>query len=204
MFTIIGLLGGIGSGKSAVAAMFEKLGAFLIDADLLAHAALLEPEIMEKIRESWGDEVMSEDAVDRKKLASRAFSSRDEIDRLNAIIHPRVIERIQQSVEATKKAGRSKAVILDAALLLEAGLGDMCNVLVYVDAETDTRVERALAGRGLSGDDVRQREKFQIPLDKKKEKAHHVVDNNKSETLTFQQVSTIWDNLFSSRAENSK
>ncbi len=201
---IIGMLGGIGSGKSAVAAMFEKLGAFLIDADLLAHAALLEPEIMGKVRETWGDEVMTENAVDRRKLASRAFSSREEIDRLNAIIHPRVIERIRQSVEATQKAGRSKAVVLDAALLLEAGLGDMCDVLVYVDAETDARVERALAGRGLSGDDVRQREKFQIPLDRKREKADHVVDNNKSETLTFQQVSTIWDNLFSSRAEDSK
>ena len=201
---IIGLLGGIGSGKSAVGAMFEKLGAFLIDADLLAHAALLEPEIMERIRETWGDEVMTEDAVDRKKLAARAFSSREEIDKLNAIIHPRVIERIQQSVEATTKAASSKAVVLDAALLLEAGLGEMCNALVFVNAETETRVERALAGRGLSGNDVRQREKFQIPLDKKREKADYVVDNNKSEASTFQQVSAIWGSLFSSRTKNSK
>ncbi|MFC1671617.1 dephospho-CoA kinase [Planctomycetota bacterium] len=201
MTIIIGILGGIGSGKSAVGTMFEKLGAFLIDADLLAHAALLEPEIIEQVRTAWGDKVLSEGAVDRRKLAAQAFSSREQIERLNAIVHPRVIERVTHSIDLASQAG--KAVVLDAALLLEAGLGDICTTLVFVHAETEVRLERALAGRGLSADDLRQREKFQIALDKKRSMAHHVIDNNKSEAFTSQQVSEIWDGLFSSRTELS-
>jgi dephospho-CoA kinase len=203
MPVIVGLLGGIGSGKSSVAAAFEKLGAFLIDADLLAHAALLEPEIVEKIREVWGDGVLTEGIVDRRKLAEQAFSSREQIERLNAIVHPRVIERIRQSVDSAGEAGNVEVIVLDAALLLEAGLGEMCDALVYVDADAETRVERALAGRGLSGDDVRQREKFQIPLDKKRQMADYMVDNNNSAVPISQQVSEIWDRLLSSRKEIS-
>ena len=105
---VIGILGGIGSGKSTVSAMFEKLGALRVDADKLAHEVLAEPGTISKIKDAWGEAVLSGGGVDRKKLAEAAFSSREEADRLNAIIHPGVILRINEEVDRAR-AGDLKA-----------------------------------------------------------------------------------------------
>ena len=193
---VIGILGGIGSGKSTVSRMFEKLGALRIDADEIAREVREQPDVAEKIKQTWEKEVLTDGQVDRKKLAEIAFSSRNELDRLNAIIHPEVISRIEKTIDS---AGIShKAVVLDAPLLAETGLDSACGTLIYVDAKSGTRKQRAVASKGLSAADFAIREKFQISLDKKQKMSHHVVDNNSSEDLTSQQVSEIWANLYNS------
>ena len=195
MITIIGILGGIGSGKSTVARMFEKLGAVRIDADEISHEVRQLAEVIEKITHAWGKEVLTDGLVDRKKLSKTAFSSREELDRLNAIIHPHVMFRIEKALDDIKANPSLQMAILDAPLLVETGFASSCNVLLYVDTNPETRKRRALAGTNLSETDLAIREKFQISLDKKRKMSHHVVDNNSSEDLTFQQVSRIWANL---------
>lgn len=199
MTIVIGILGGIGSGKSTVARMFEKLGAVRIDADEIAREVREQPETTEKIKQTWGEEVFTDGRVDRKKLAKAAFSSRNELDRLNAIIHPEVISRINEAIDCASVG--HKAVVLDAPLLVETGFDSTCSVLIYVDAKSDIRKKRAEVGKDLSGLDLESREKFQISLDKKSEMSHHAIDNNSSENLTFQQVSEIWVKLHNSSAE---
>ncbi len=197
---VIGILGGIASGKSAIARMFEKLGAVRIDADEIAREVREQPEMAEKIKQTWGEEILTDGQVDRKKLAGVAFSSREELDNLNAIIHPEVTSRIREAIDSTGVS--RKAVVLDAPLLAETGFDSVCGTLVYVDAGSEARKRRAGAGKGLSESDLAIREKFQISLDKKRKMSHHVVDNNSSEDLTFQQVSEIWAKLHNSSAVN--
>lgn len=192
---VIGILGGIGSGKSTVARMFEKLGAVRIDADEISHDVRRQPDVVEKIRQTWGEEVLTDGQVDRKKLGRIAFSSRAELDRLNAIIHPQVMFRIERALDDIKANPSPQAVVLDAPLLVETGFDSACGVLVYVDTDSKIRKRRALAGKNLQEADLAIREKVQISLDKKRGMSHHTVDNNSSEDLTFQQVSEIWANL---------
>lgn len=197
--TIIGILGGIGSGKSTVSTMFEKLGAFRVDADELAHAALRESDVISEIKDTWGEEVFTGDEVDRKKLAEAVFSSQKEVNRLNAIIHPKVISGIEEEISIRME--NVKSVVLDAPLLAESGLNSICDVLVFVDTPLETRKERAALRNALSGKDFDHREKFQFSLDKKRGIAHHVVDNSRFEDFTFQQVSSIWKILRNSQTE---
>lgn len=191
MTIVVGILGGIGSGKSTVAAMFEKLGALRVDADAIAREELCRSGIISEIRNVWGEEVLSDGSIDRRKLAERAFSSQEDLDRLNGIVHPGVISRIRELVDAARAAG-SPAVVLDAPLLAETGLESLCDTLVYVDTAPETRKQRCKAANGLSNPDLKKREKFQISLDMKQKMSHHTVDNSSSEDLTFQQVSSIW------------
>lgn len=193
---VIGILGGIGSGKSTVSRMFEKLGAFRIDADEIARGVREQPEVAEKIKQTWGEEILTDGQVDRKKLAGVVFSSREELDNLNSIIHPEVTSRIREAIDSAEIS--HKAVVLDAPLLAETGFDSVCDTLAYVDTGSEARKQRAGAGKGLSESDLAIREKFQISLDKKRKMSHHVVDNNSSEDLTFQQVSEIWANLHNS------
>ena len=201
MAVVIGILGGIGSGKSTVARMFEKLGAVRIDADDIAREVREQPDVVERISQAWGEKVLTDGQVDRKKLAERAFSSREEIDRLNAIIHPQVMSRIEKALNDIKTDPSPQAAVLDAPLLMETGFDSACGVLIYVDTGLELRKRRALAGKNLSEADLAAREKFQISLDKKRGMSHHAVDNNSSEDLTFQQVSEIWAKLHNSSAE---
>lgn len=197
MPVIIGILGGIGSGKSTVARMFENLGAARIDADEIAHQVREEPEIVARIKDTWGDQILTDGTVDRRKLSNIVFTCREELDRLNAIIHPQVMLLIETALDEIKTDSDVKAVVLDAPLLVETGFSPACDVFVYVDTDVQTRRKRVLARKHLSQSDMTSREKFQISLDKKRQMSHHVINNNSSEDLTFQQVSEIWVNLLS-------
>ena len=201
MALVIGILGGMGSGKSTVSAMFEKLGATLIDADRLAHEVLREPQIARKIRDTWGPGVLMDGTVDRKKLAEAVFSSQREIERLNAIVHPPVVGSIKETIARSRDTGKPDVVVVDAPLLMEAGLDEICDVLVFVEAGPEARKSRVLAGKGLPEAELERREKFQISLDKKGRKAHYTIDNSNSELSTFEQVSVLWSNLFDSLNE---
>ncbi len=185
---VIGILGGIGSGKSTVAAMFGKLGCVVLDADAMVHELLNEPETVERIRKTWGEGVIDRGAVDRKALAARVFSSRTELENLQRIVHPPVVERMRAEIEECRRRG-VRCVVLDAPLLLEAGLEGWCDVLVFVDVPEEER-RRRLSER-LSASEVDVRESRQIPLDMKRKKAHHVIDNSKSKEETFLQVQAL-------------
>lgn len=196
---VIGLLGGVASGKSMVARQFAELGAHVLDADRAGHEVLRTPEVKRAAVERWGGGILGPDGeIDRSSLAGIVFapSPNGEKERsyLEQLTHPRIARRLQDEAERVAASG-CRAVVLDAPLLLEAGWDRFCDKLVFVDAPCQQRRERALA-RGWSEMDFAFREGSQESLDSKRKRADVVVDNSGSPDQTRGQVRRAWRYLF--------
>ena len=190
---VIGLLGGIGSGKSTVAKQFANLGCGIIDADRISHEVIEHEDIVDSISSLFGSEVLSSDGIiDRSKLAARVFEDAEELEKLQAIIHPPVIEQCRQLLKQYLAAPAVPAVILDIPLLLESGQDKICDVLVFVESTSDLCLQRATAKKGLSRDQIKKRENFQISLDKKRKIAHYIIKNNSDMSDLAEQVVQIY------------
>ena len=179
---VLGVLGGIGSGKSRVARELAGPGGVVVDADRLAGEVLDSPEVTARIREAWGRGALDADGrPDRTRLAERVFVSAGERARLEGWIHPRVRERILAAL-ADAEARGVEIVVLDVPLLLENdpehGLAGRCDRLVFVDAPAEERDRRAAAQRGWSPGEVARREAAQLPLEEKRSRADHVIAND--------------------------
>ena len=189
---IIGLTGGIGSGKSTVSEMLRKLGAIVVDADEGARVVVQpgQPALAE-IRDRFGDEVFGADGdLDREKLADVVFGDDRAREDLNAITHPRVRAWMAERMQEAAAAG-APAVVLDIPLLFESGLTAGLDEVVVVWAPVEEQFKRAVA-RGLRGGDVRARINAQMPLEEKRAKATVVIDNSGSKEKTRRQVDDFW------------
>lgn len=192
---VIGILGAIASGKSAVAAEFAKLGCAVIDADRIARDLLEDDDIKLRIKNAFGPDCMTPDgAVDRDVLAEKVFRSRQTVDTINAIIHPPVLRRSEQLIAEQKKKTDIKAIVLDMPLLLEAGCEKACDVLVYIDCDEKIRAKRTEKA-AESKKNLKKRENFQISLDIKAEIAHYTICNNSDFPALAEQVVTIFTNI---------
>lgn len=193
---IIGLLGGVGSGKSTVARMFADLGAAVIDADRLAHEALNEPVVIEQVKQKFGDAVVdAEGCIDRRKLADLVFDNPDNVAFLNRAIHPKVIEQTESLISFHLNDAESKAIILDVPLLVEIGWQDRCDYLVFVECSIEKRVQRLAGKRKIDANQLKKRENFQISLDKKAQIAHYKINNNSDESEVAEQVAQIFSSI---------
>lgn len=188
----IGLLGGPGSGKSLVARQMAALGCAVIDADALAKQALDEPQVMRQITSWWGSGVLSQDGrIDRGKVATIVFTDRAELDRLEALLHPRVFARRDALRQEALGDERARAVVEDCPLLLETGLDRECDVLVFVDAPLEVRLARVREERDWSQQELDRREKNQTPLDIKRLKADYVISNDAGEAHCLEQTRRV-------------
>lgn len=172
---LIGLVGGIASGKSTVAEAFRRRGARVIDADTLAKSLLDLPENRRALAAAFGD-VETAGKVDAGKLAAAAFATAEGAKTLNAIMHPSVSAAISKQVTEWTDGGFRGAVIVDAPLLLEAGMKDDVDAIVYVEAPEAARRERARK-RGWPEGELEKRERLQWPVEKKKAAANAVLSN---------------------------
>lgn len=189
--TVIGILGGIGSGKSTVARMLAEMGADVLDADAICTELHQTPEARQAIRDRWGDAVFGPGGeLDRAKLADIVFDSPDELNELDRIMHPKVVERIRNQVAGCRDGGRAMCVI-DAPLLLESGLIELCDVTVFVDCDPATRTRRLAGTRGWAPDEIERREARQEPLARKREVADFVVENDGDPAATRQCIEEI-------------
>jgi dephospho-CoA kinase len=195
---IIGLVGGVASGKSLVAKMLVELGAGMLDADRTGHAVLAEdPEVQRELRKRWGDAVFAADgSVDRSAIARRVFASGGtaELDRrfLEELLHKRIRRRLLQKKDQFAAEGRP-AVVLDAPVLLEAGWGPMCDILLMVEVPREIRLERARR-RGWSEAEFDRREAAQWTVEDKRREAHFAIANDGSEDELRQAVREFWRN----------
>jgi len=183
---VVGLLGGIGSGKSTVASLLAESGAEVVDADRLAHEVLRTPEGRSRVVSRFGREVLGSDGeLDRKRLAAVVFADRRSLEDLNAIIHPAVLAEILARVRSHRAGARrgsgsaSGLLVLDVPLLSESPLRNDCDALVFVDAEREVRQER-LRARGWDSGELERRESFQAPLEEKSRMAGFRIDNSGS------------------------
>ncbi len=189
---VIGILGGIGSGKSTIAAEFAKLGCKVIDADRIAHELLEEPPVSEKVVGLFGQAVLdSSGKIDREKLAEAAFADHKMLTSLNKIIHPLVLQRAQELIEQCKSQNQVKAIVLDMPLLVEVGWHKRCDKLIFVNCEKKLRLERAKK-MGFDKNQVKIRENFQISLDNKVSLADNIIENNSDFSAIAKQVTGIF------------
>ncbi len=190
---IIGILGGICSGKSTVAAEFAKLGCKVIDADKLVHNLLDKEDIKDRIIELFGEAVTEPSGkIDSRKLADIVFSDTEKLTLLKEIIHPLVLARAEGLIEQYNRQKQVKAIVLDMPLLVEVGWDKRCNKIIFVDCERQNRVNRAKNLGFLDEKQLKIRENFQISLDKKVGIADNLINNNSSLAALTKQVTEIF------------
>jgi len=186
-------MGGIGSGKSTVAAEFAKLGCKIIDADKIAHELLENSPVKEKILASFGRAVLdSAGKIDHSKLADIAFSDADKLSALNKIIHPLVLKRAEELIKQYNCQNQVKAIVLDMPLLMEVGWAKRCDKLIFVDCRRQLRAERAKKLGIFNENQQKIRENFQISLDNKADIADNIIDNNSGFSELAEQIADIF------------
>lgn len=192
--TIIGLTGSFGSGKSTVAHFFEELGASVIDADKLAHEALMPgTQTFEAISRSF-KEALSVDgrAVVHKKLAELVFHDGEKKKKLESIVHPYVFKRILEEITQCEES----IVIVEVPLLYETGYDKFCHKVIVVEAPEDM-IDKRLADKGFTHDEIQARRASQIPMEEKTKRADMIIHNLNTFQQTRNEVEKAWKQLHS-------
>jgi len=178
---VVGLIGGIGSGKSLVAAELARRGAFVVSGDRLGHEALEVPEIRERVLQKWGAPILAERGrIDRRKLGAIVFSDAQERKALESMVFPYLERRLREEIDKAEREPQTDLVVLDAAILLEAGWDALCDRMIYVQAPRQTRLARLASQRGWNEKEVNARESSQWPLADKEKRADWTVENSGS------------------------
>ena len=195
-FVIVGLTGGIASGKSTVANMLGDLGARVIDADVIAREVVEpgEPAWVD-IKETFGDEVFHEDrTLDREALGQVVFGDQRARKKLGAITHPRIGQRMMQRARQIHSEGH-EWVVYDAALIVENGIHEWLDSLIVVAADRDVQIKRLMERDAMSRDDALKRIGSQMPLEEKIAVADYVIDNNGTLDETLEQVQELYGRI---------
>jgi len=188
----VGLTGGIGCGKTTVVAMLRELGCHVIEADPLAHQ-LIEPgqPAFDEICNEFGEQVIdSQGQIDRQKLGRIVFADSAQLQKLNHIVHPRVIAEQERQLAELERAGQTDVVVVEAALLVEAGYHERFDRLVVAWCRPEQQRERLLA-RGLTAEQIERRIAAQMPLETKRRLANDEIDCSGSLAETRQQVEAL-------------
>lgn len=193
---VIGLTGGPGTGKSTVASMLARRGAAVIEADRLGHQAYAPGTGgWRAVVEAFGPEIIGPDgAIDRRRLGSVVFSDPEKLRRLNAIIHPIIRQLIIEQLERFRQEG-VRVVVIEAALLFEAGWEDLVDEVWVTQAPTEVAIARYVARTGLPEAEVRRRVAAQLDAAEKVRRADRIIDTSGSLTEVERQVERLWDEL---------
>ncbi|MFA5368209.1 MAG: dephospho-CoA kinase [Dehalococcoidia bacterium] len=190
---IIGLTGGILSGKSTIAQMLTEKGAAVIDADKLAHEAYKpDTKLNQELVDEFGKSIRKADgSIDRNKLSRIVFGDEKALSRLNTIVHPRMKEMARVEIERLKKKG-VRVVVLEAALLIEAGWTDLADELWVALAPPDVAVQRLKERGGLSEDEARARIQAQLPPAERAKHADVIINTDCDKSEVKAQVDKLW------------
>ncbi|MEO7457078.1 MAG: dephospho-CoA kinase [Gemmatimonadaceae bacterium] len=199
---LVGLTGNIGSGKSTVAQLLSERGATIIDADVLARRAVEVGTAAHKlIAERWGTSVLAVDgSLDRAALRRTVFSDPDQLEQLNAFVHPEV-ERMRAALVEQARARGDRLVVCDIPLLFEQRMTDTFDRIVLVDAPRPTRLERLVRERGLRETEAMDMIVAQMPAELKRARADHVIDNDGTLAQLDARVSDVWAALLAEAGE---
>lgn len=190
---ILGVTGGFGTGKSTVSRMFKELGAKIIDADKIAHRMLYSgTPAYKKIVSRFGKGILKKDgSIDRRILGEIAFAKKSRIRDLCRIVHPPVIAEIRKKIKSSK----CNVILIDAPLLIEAGLLKSVDMFIVVKADRKKQIERIEKRMKLSKKEILKRIDYQLELKDKIKMADHVIDNSKTMANTKKQVKYIWNGI---------
>lgn len=204
---MIGLVGGVASGKSFVAAELVRRGAVAVDADRAGHEVLRQPEVIEDVRRCWGESVLDADGqVDRRALARIVFAPPPdgplELARLERLTHPLIRARLADEIAQVRRQGQAAAIVLDAPVMLKAGWDRFCDHLLMVECDQAVRRSRA-AARGWTAEEFARREAAQESLDRKRGAADLVMDNSGTPPQTSLEIDRLWPLLTAPRPAGS-
>jgi dephospho-CoA kinase len=196
---LIGIAGGIASGKSLVTEHLKQLGAAVVSADAAAHEVLEQDEVKQLARERWHDAIFTADGrIDRTALAQIVFAPPPDGPRereyLEQITHPRIGAIIRREVQNQIDRGAAAAIVLDVPLLFEAGWNEICDTVLFVDAPRELREARA-QGRGWTAEEFARRENAQQTPAAKRQQADVVIDNSTTPAAAQEQVERFWRTL---------
>ena len=189
-----GLTGGIASGKSTAARMFEELGARIIDADQLGHELMRAslPAYQEVVRHFGGHVLDPSGEIDRQRLGAVVFSDAGKLEELNRILHPRIIERTEQLANEYAFAEPYRLILVDAALIFEAGIGGRFRQVIVAWCRPEQQLDRLMAKAGISPEEARRRIAAQMTVEEKRRRADAVIDTSGSLENTRAQVKSLY------------
>ncbi len=190
----VGLIGGIGSGKSEASAVLSAMGAEVIDADKVGHAAY-DPgtEGFRRVVAAFGSGIVGADGtIDRKKLGARVFSEPGQIERLNAIVHPPIRAEIERRLAVARKRGEVQLAVVEAAILLEAGWRPLVDEVWLVTASRETVRERLAESRGMTAAEVDARVIKQMPDAERRAAADIVIENDGGRDDLRRRLDELW------------
>ena len=194
---VIGLTGNIASGKSLVSSRLAKLGARVVCADAVARK-IVRPgnEGASRIRKEFGDHVFQPDgSLDRTALGRIVFNDEESRKKLNALLHPLIIEDISRTIDVWGKEAPAAIAVVDAALLIEAGMHKIVDEVWLVEARDDIRMERIMRRDGLKAEQALARMQSQMPSKAKRLFARRILTNNESESKLLAQVDALWERM---------
>ena len=190
----IGIAGGVGSGKSSVAAILAQLGCVVCDSDGLARESFRDPAIHDEIVSWWGRGVLDESGqIDRGEVARIVFSRPDQRQRLESLVHPWIETRHRKLFEQAPP--ETRALVIDAPLLFETGLDRECDAVIFVETDPARRLARLTSSRGWDESQWKKREESQLSLDDKRTRSDYVVINNGDLDTLTEQVRRILNEL---------
>jgi dephospho-CoA kinase len=192
-----GLTGGIACGKSTVARFFRDLGAFIIDADRVGHE-LIEPGLAayQEILQHFGEEILDPSgAIDRKKLGPKVFADPQQLRRLNAILHPRIIARTQVLAAEEHRRNPHAVVIYDAPLIFESGTAGIMRKVLVAWCRPEQQLERLMAKTDLSREEAERRIQAQMPVEEKRRRADYSIDCSGTLEQSRAQAEAIYPEL---------
>lgn len=202
---VIGITGGIASGKSTIAKMLGSLGASVISADKICHRLVNTKSISQQIVNRWGDHIQDKNGkIERHKLGKIVFASKKELSALNKIIHPEAIKQIKNRIAKLMSESATVAIVLDAALLVESNLISICDITLFVDTRKNTCNARVRNSRKWPSGEISKREKFQNSLSEKKKIADIVICNNQYQADTLKQVKDFWHQFITKKQFGEK
>ena len=193
---VIGLTGGILSGKSTVSQMLAKKGAVLIDADKVGHEAYLpQSPVWHQVVEAFGKEILQGNGeIDRKKLGQTVFSDRQALERLNRIMHPAMHDMMKERIEQLKRQG-VPVVVLEAAVLIEANWTDLADQVWVTQASEENVIQRLVSRSGLSEAQARARIRSQLSAEERARHAHVIIDTNCTIAEVEAKVNALWEKV---------
>ncbi len=192
----IGILGGPGSGKSTVAEVFAEQGCGIINADKLNHQVLERDDIIARIVEIWGSQVVGLDGkIDRGILGKVVFSGTNSLNTLVEIVHPEIFKLMEKQVENFERSGQVKAIIFDVPLLMEVGWENKCDILVFVKVHDCVRRSRLKNTRNWDENFIKNIENSQILLDKKEKISDYIVENSSDISNLRLQIERIFPEM---------
>ena len=189
---VIGLVGGIGAGKSTAAKCFANRGGFVIDADALGHEALRQPEIIRQVVERWGERVRNLDgSLDRRAIGRIVFADPTERNALEAMVFPYIGSRSLEEIKKALANPEVRFVVVDAAVLFEAGWNQNVDRVVYIDAPRELRLARVKERSNWTEPELTAREANQLPADVKRARADAILVNAAGPTELQEQVDCL-------------